>query len=147
MLQHGVFRNAAGELTHRVEVHSYEQSTRVSFLRSLRPICETFYPLFLRGYISGLQNYYERSVAAAVAQGGPRTSTPAWASAIGAAEDALRMAVDAAEKAHGATKEEVVVAGEMAESAYARLCESLEATPPAYRRDDCDLMAVWDDSF
>lgn len=55
------------------------------------------------------------------AQERPRTSTPAWASAIGAAEDALRMAVDAAEKAHGATKEEMVVAGEMAESAYAEL--------------------------
>lgn len=69
--------------------------------------------------------------------------TPAWASAIRAAEDALRMAVDAAEKAHSATKEEIVVA----ESAYAELCESLEATPPAYRRVGCGLIAVRDDSF
>ncbi|KAL0635467.1 hypothetical protein Q9L58_005598 [Maublancomyces gigas] len=91
--------------------------TRTSSQRGSRSYsrCTPFARRSIRYYISGLQSYYERSVAA---QGRPRTSTSAWASA---AEDALRMAVDAAEKAHGATKEEMVVAGEMAESAYAEL--------------------------
>lgn len=124
-----MFRNAEGVPTHRAEVHSYEDSTRLSFMKSLRPICEAFYQLLLSGYLNGLENYHDRCVALAAEEGNLRSSPPAWASAISSPREALEMAVKAADLAQVGTEADLVEAGVVAEYAYARLSESLENSP------------------
>lgn len=76
----------------------YEKSTRVSFVKALRPICEHFYAILLRGYITGLR------LCSACLQAGVgelKESAPAWPEAIILAEEALKNGLEATEMAKG----------------------------------------------
>ena len=49
-----------------------------TFYRQIRKICENLYYVFLSGYQSGLEAYWDRSVARGKAKGKARDSTPGW---------------------------------------------------------------------
>lgn len=83
----------------KLTVPAFENSTPKSYIKALRPICETMHNLFLTGYLAGLNAYHERSLLKAVQTGKARESTPAWVAAITLAEEALstgQMAADVA---------------------------------------------------
>lgn len=73
----------------KLTVPAFENSTPKSYIKALRPICETMYNLFLTGYLAGLNAYHERRLLKAVQTGKARESTPAWIAAITLAEQAL----------------------------------------------------------
>src|SRR5437763_3495728 len=61
----------------------------VAFMRQTRLISESLYYVFLNGYRSGLEAYWNRSVERSKSQGTQRQSTPKWYSAIASARKAL----------------------------------------------------------
>ena len=63
------------------------------FYRTLRRICDALYYVFLTGYVSGLEAYWNRSVERGKAQGSERNSTPKWFGAKLRAKRALQEAV------------------------------------------------------
>lgn len=56
-----------------LEVPYYQKSTRVPFVKALRPICKHFCTILLRGYITGLRLYSKRL---------PKESAQEWLGAI-----------------------------------------------------------------
>ena len=66
-----------------------------AFYQRLRRACDTFYYVFLRGYRTGLEAYWKRSVEKGKAQGKPRDSTPGWHKAMVHATQALEEAISA----------------------------------------------------
>ena len=66
-----------------------------AFYRQIRIICDTLYYVFLSGYQSGLEAYWNRSVERGEAQGKGRDSTPGWLKAKVQAKNALGEATSA----------------------------------------------------
>jgi hypothetical protein len=66
-----------------------------TFYRQTRVICDTLYYVFLNGYQSGLEAYWNRSVEEGKAQGKGRDSTPGWLEAKVQAKKALEEAKSA----------------------------------------------------
>ena len=62
-----------------------------TFFHSTRALCETLFYIFLSGYQSGLESYWNRSVERGKRQGG-RKSTPAWHNATLMAKAAIEEA-------------------------------------------------------
>jgi hypothetical protein len=63
-----------------------------AFYQRLRRACDTFYYVFLRGYRTGLEAYWKRSVEKGKAQG---KATPGWHKAMVHATQALEEAISA----------------------------------------------------
>lgn len=66
-----------------------------TFYRRLRRTCDSLYYVFLSGYNSGLEAYWNRSVERGKAQGKGRDSTPGWHKATVLARKALKEAMSA----------------------------------------------------
>ena len=66
-----------------------------AFYQRIRTICDTLYYVFLSGYQSGLEAYWNRSVERGKAQGKGRHSTPGWHKAKVQAKNALEEAKSA----------------------------------------------------
>jgi hypothetical protein len=62
-----------------------------TFFHSTRALCETLFYIFLSGYQSGLESYWNRSVERGKKQGG-RKPTPAWHNATLTAKAAVEEA-------------------------------------------------------
>ncbi|KAL0632801.1 hypothetical protein Q9L58_008317 [Maublancomyces gigas] len=140
----GVTFLSDGTTASRISLPSYESTTRRDYIKALRPICESFYAMFLHGYLVGLQAYHDRSLRKAAEDGRERESTPAWFAALGFAEQAVSQAARAAVVA---AEGDLDGADECATNAREVLNKSLGAAPPTYRREDCNLMAGWDDGY
>lgn len=77
----------------------YEKAERLPFIKALRPICEYFYSILLRGYIAGIQHYCTRSQEISVKYERFKESAPAWAKAVALGEEALKKRLEATEMA------------------------------------------------
>ena len=66
-----------------------------AFYRQIRIICDTLYYVFLSGYQSGLEAYWNRSLERGKAEGKGRDSTPGWLKAKVQAKNALEQAISA----------------------------------------------------
>jgi hypothetical protein len=71
-----------------------------TFVRQIRNTCESLYYVFLSGYQSGLEAYWNRSVEKGKAQGEGRQSTPGWHRAKELAREALEEAKSAWNQYH-----------------------------------------------
>ena len=68
---------------------------RAAFYQQIRRTCDTFYYVFLIGYQTGLEAYWERSVEKSKEEGKERDSTPGWYRATVLAKRAVGEAVSA----------------------------------------------------
>ena len=84
------------------------------FVRQIRRTCEGLYYVFLSGYQSGLDAYWNRSVEKGKAQGKGRDSTPGWYKATVQANNAIEEAVSAWNLYDGGKLEESEDAAERA---------------------------------
>jgi hypothetical protein len=71
-----------------------------AFVRQIRNICDSLYYVFLSGYHSGLEAYWNRTVEKGKAQGEGRESTPGWHRAKVLAREALEEAKSAWNRYH-----------------------------------------------
>ena len=71
------------------------RSDPVTFIRQVRPICESLFYVFLSGYVSGLDAYWKRSVERGKKQGKKRSSAEEWHKAKDLAAEALGVAKSA----------------------------------------------------
>lgn len=94
----GLFLTPDGSKTDNLWLPFYEKSRRVQFIKALRPICEHFYAILLRGYIAGLGLYSANSQPEA---GESDKSALAWAEAVVLGRKALKKGLEAAEMARG----------------------------------------------
>lgn len=94
----GLFLAPDGSRTGNLWLPFYEKSTRVRFIKALRPVCEHFYAILLRGYITGLGLY---SAHLQLKAGESNESMLAWAEAIVLGGEALKKGLEAAEMAKG----------------------------------------------
>jgi hypothetical protein len=83
-----------GEWRQRIaETNPARPNDRRDFLRQTRLLCESLYYVFLSGYRTGLEAYWNSSVERS--KDGPRVSTPKWFAAKVAAGRALEEAKSA----------------------------------------------------
>lgn len=75
-----------------------QTGTHRPFIDALRPICEIVFDLMLRGYISSLEAYHNRSVKNSAKEGKTSQSLDKWGRAISSAHQALEMFRDAETK-------------------------------------------------
>ena len=99
----GVFFRSPNSEPHQVlAVAHYRATSRIDFICSLRPICETFFYFLLLAYHTGIHAHTSRSLPHGRHERRPpreSTSTPGWKEAQEHARQALALAVDAAGKA------------------------------------------------
>jgi len=91
----GVFAN--GDQVVQID-HGIEQLPSMdyrAYVRQVRRTCDALYYVFLRGYTTGLEAYWNRSVERGKSQGEGRESTPGWYNATVMAKRALGEAVSA----------------------------------------------------
>ena len=91
--------------TRRISIESPEQGSDSTLycqakVREIRNACDCLYFVFLRGYQSGLEAYWTRSVERGKAAGKERTSTPGWDKAKIMAGKALEEAISAWNQHH-----------------------------------------------
>ena len=94
----GVFRSPNSKPYQALAVVNYHETSTIDFIRSLRPICETFFYFLLVAYNAGIHAHTSRSVSNGQNERRTRESTPGWEDAQEHARQALAIAVDAAEK-------------------------------------------------
>jgi hypothetical protein len=75
-----------------------QTATPRSFIDALRPICEIIFDLMLRGYISSLEAYHNRSVKNSAKEGKLRQSLDKWERATSSAHQAFEKFRDAERK-------------------------------------------------
>ena len=85
-----------------------------TYYRGLRRICDALYYVFLSGYQSGLEAYWNRSLEKGKAQGKGRDSTPGWRKAAIQAKKALEEAIYAWNLYDEGKHEESMKSGERA---------------------------------
>lgn len=102
---------------------------------------EYIYDLFLIGYINGLRAFLHKSTAKAKLSGTKRLSTEGWYSALGYAEQALRLARHAARIA---SQGQGLQAEMLSVQAIELLERSLDAAPHR-PRDVRSFMGSWSD--
>jgi hypothetical protein len=90
----GVFPNGNTGIS-IVDITLQEDVDAEMYYRRLRRICDALYYVFLSGYQSGLEAFWNRSVEKGRAQGKGRLSTPGWNKAKILAQKALEEAVHA----------------------------------------------------
>jgi hypothetical protein len=117
----GVFRTSHPQPYERLSTADYHATSLVEYIRSLRPICETLFYFLLLTFNAGLEAFTTRSVECGINEARARKSTPNWAEAQLHAKEALRLAVDAAERASNCDD----AADGIVETAFARLKQRL----------------------
>ena len=121
----GVFQTTPSSKPHRkLTVADYDSTSEANFIRSLRPICETFFYFLLLAYKAGVDAYTERSVKNGILDRRPRESYPGWADAKEQAGEALTLAVDAATKAFA--REDALSIDQKTEEAFEHLRQRCE---------------------
>jgi hypothetical protein len=118
----GVFRDSPDS---KLTIAEYHPTSEANFIRSLRPVCETFFYFFLLAYSDEIDTNINRSVRIGIREKYPRESTPSWAEAKKHAGEALRLAMEAATKAN--SRDDIHSIGETTEKALDHLkkrCES-----------------------
>ena len=164
----GVFFRSPNSEPHQVlAVAHYRATSRIDFICSLRPICETFFYFLLLAYDTGIHAHTSRSLPHGRHERRPpreSTSTPGWKEAQEHARQALALAVDAAGKASARDPSADDIADHAVEQLEQRLRlkyswaffssqahffllvrHSVAALPAVYKRD-VDLMRFWDDN-
>jgi len=136
----GVFRTSDPQPYERLSTADYHATSLVEYIRSLRPICETLFYFLLLTFHGRLEALTTRFVERGINEARPRNGTPNWAEAQLHAKEALRLAMDAAERAsnHDDAADGIV------ETALARLNKSLAAIPGTHKRE-IDFMGSWND--
>lgn len=114
-----------------------------TFYRRLRRTCDSLYYVFLSGYQSGLEAYWNRSVERGKAQGKGRDSTPGWHKAKVQAGKALKEAMSAWDLFY---EDKVTESKNSAKRAVQFLAESVKEAPfkkgnflPNYTEDMADV--------
>ena len=95
----GVFRTAESTPIDTLTVANYRSVSPITFILSLRPICETLFFFFLLAYTSGVEAYMERSIKRSKEENRARQSTLGWTEAHKVGLQAMKFALIAAEKA------------------------------------------------
>jgi len=95
------------------------------FISQARLICESLFYVFLSGYQSGLDAYWNRSVERGKKQGRKRTSTPGWHKAKVLAGEALKVATSAWDQ----RREDKEESRKSAERAFQLLATSAKEAP------------------
>lgn len=111
------------------------------FYQQIRNTCESLYYVFLSGYLSGLEAYWNFSVERGKAEGKGRDSTPGWHKAKVQAKKALKEAMSAWDLCN---EGKLTESKESAERAAQFLAESIEEAPlrkkilPDYKEEMTD---------
>ncbi|KAF3903378.1 hypothetical protein ABW20_dc0105785 [Dactylellina cionopaga] len=125
----------------RVTLPPITQATGVEYIRGLRPLCESFYFLLLKGFLAGLEAYIRR---ARDYGGGDGTRNYGfegeWELALAKAVFARNKSVEAGEVA---IEGDVPKAEKLAEESRSLLDESLMSIPSGYQRQ-VSLMASFE---
>lgn len=87
----GVIPGSHSQVPAELLLNDSREPTAHSFIRTLRPICETIFNLLLVGYIAGLKAFRDRSIL----RNEPRKITDDWDKSIKFAEEALQKSQDA----------------------------------------------------
>lgn len=66
----------------RLVLPDFTDTVTCPFIDALRPICEIIFDMMLRGYVSSLEVYHNRSQQKSVKEGKPRSSRDKWEQAI-----------------------------------------------------------------
>jgi hypothetical protein len=85
-----------------------------SAVKLVRSACDALYFVFLKGYKTGLEAYWNRSIERGKAEGKERTSTPGWHNAMVAAGKALDEAVSAWDKHNKGDREAAIQSADRA---------------------------------
>ena len=104
-----------------------------AFYRQTRALCESLYYVFLLGYHTGLEAFYNRSIERSKAKGQGRISTPKWQNAVTLSKQAMDMALLARTQWEGKKIEESKGSAEKAleliAKRYVVLCPSVPNKP------------------
>ncbi|EPS43101.1 hypothetical protein H072_2928 [Dactylellina haptotyla CBS 200.50] len=116
----------------RVTLPPITQATGVEYIRALRPLCEAFYFLLLKGFLAGLEAYIRRARDYGATDGTRNYGSESeWELALAKAVFARNKSVEAGEAAIGGN---VLKAEKLAEEAKILLDESLMSIPAGYQR-------------
>lgn len=85
-----------------------------TFVRQIRNVCDSLYYVFLSGYQSGLEAYWNRSVEKGKVVGKGREATPGWHKAKELAKKALEEATFAWDQYHEGKLAESKISAERA---------------------------------
>lgn len=99
-----------------LRIADFSGTSASGFIKSLRPVCEAIFSLFLLSYVNGIEAYFQRSLERNQYQ--PLKSTSVWASCHALATNALELALAAAAKAADG---DIISANETAELALNKL--------------------------
>src|SRR2546421_12601322 len=103
--------------TQRISINDIELDPTTdlrTFVRQIRNVCDSLYYVFLSGYQSGLEAYWNLSVEKGKAVGKGRDSTPGWRKAAIQAKKALEEAIYAWNLYDEGKHEESMKSGERA---------------------------------
>ncbi|EWC46289.1 hypothetical protein DRE_04460 [Drechslerella stenobrocha 248] len=116
----------------RVTLPPITQATSVEYIRALRPLCESFYFLLLKGFLAGLEAYIRRARDYGAGDGTRNYGSEGeWELALAKAVFARNKSVEAGEMAmEGGIQQ----AERLADEARALLDESLASIPSGYQR-------------
>ncbi|KAK6334050.1 hypothetical protein TWF696_002554 [Orbilia brochopaga] len=116
----------------RVTLPPITQATGVEYIRALRPLCESFYFLLMKGFLAGLEAYIRRARDYGAGDGTRNYGSEGeWELALAKAVFARNKAVEAGELA---MEGQVQKADRLAEESKALLEESLMSIPSGYQR-------------
>ncbi|KIL55077.1 hypothetical protein M378DRAFT_18264 [Amanita muscaria Koide BX008] len=136
----GIFHTTPGSKPYeKLFIKDYNAVPDATFIRSLRPICETFFYLFLLAYKAGVDRYAEQFAKDGITDS---ESYLNWSSAKECADEALLLAVDAAKKA--LAHEDALSIDQRMEEALKCLRESLMALPASHKTE-FELLHAWDE--
>ncbi|KAF3315328.1 hypothetical protein TWF173_003872 [Orbilia oligospora] len=116
----------------RVTLPPITQATGVEYIRALRPLCESFYFLLLKGFLAGLEAYIRRARDYGAGDGTRNYGSESeWELALAKAVFARNKSVEAGETA---IEGNVQGAEKLADEARMLLEESLTSIPSGYQR-------------
>jgi hypothetical protein len=106
-------------------IAEYHSTSKTEYIRSLRPVCETLFYFFLLAYKAGINTCINRSVRIGIKERCRQETTPNWPEAKEHADEALRLAVDAAIKAN--SRHDILSVDEATEKALTHLKKRYES--------------------
>ncbi|KAF3937600.1 hypothetical protein ABW19_dt0202381 [Dactylella cylindrospora] len=116
----------------RVTLPPITQATGIEYIRALRPLCESFYFLLLKGFLAGLEAYIRRARDYGAGDGTRNYGSESeWELSLAKAVFARNKSVEAGEMA---VDGQVQKAERLADEARALLDESLISIPQGYQR-------------
>ena len=93
----GIFQDSNSEALQGLSIASYTNTSKKTFISSLRPVCEAFFYILLLAYKTGIEAHCLHS--AKNSEGCPQESLPGWKEAMELSGKALNLSLDAAAKA------------------------------------------------